>query len=134
MVLTGVVATNGLHEWALTTTEIIAILYAGIIASCLNYAIMTWANKILGPSLVALYNPLQPACSTLLSTIFLGTPIYVGSVIGGVFIIAGLYLVTWARYNEAQRVLKAGYLQPLLVDDPPASKTQGSSSSGFIDP
>ncbi|XP_062234151.1 WAT1-related protein At5g45370-like isoform X1 [Phragmites australis] len=134
MVLTGVIATNGLHEWALTTTEIIAIVYAGIIASCLNYAIMTWANKILGPSLVALYNPLQPACSTLLSTIFLGTPIYVGSVIGGVLIIAGLYLVTWARYNEAQRVLTTGYLQPLLVEDPPASKTEGGSFSGSIDP
>jgi len=133
MVLTGVFATSGLHEWALTTTEVIAIFYAGIIASCLNYAIMTWANKILGPSLVALYNPLQPACSTLLSTIFLGTPIYVGSVIGGLFIIAGLYLVTWARYNEAQRVLTASYLRPLLVEDLPTSKA-GSSFSGSIDP
>uniref|UniRef100_A0A0A9EXY7 WAT1-related protein n=1 Tax=Arundo donax TaxID=35708 RepID=A0A0A9EXY7_ARUDO len=56
------------------------------------------------------------------------------SVIGGVFIIAGLYLVTWARYNEARRVLTIGYLDPLLVEDPPASKTQGSSSSGFMDP
>jgi hypothetical protein len=28
MVFTGVVATNGLHEWALTKTEIIAVLYA----------------------------------------------------------------------------------------------------------
>ncbi|TVU07648.1 hypothetical protein EJB05_41013 [Eragrostis curvula] len=134
MLLTGALATNGLHEWVLTRTEIIAILYAGIIASCVNYAIMTWANKILGPSLVALYNPLQPACSTLLSTIFLGTPIYVGSAIGGVFIIVGLYLVTWARYNEAQRLLTVGYLEPFLVEDPPVSKTQGSSSRGSIEP
>ncbi|CAN6173549.1 unnamed protein product [Urochloa humidicola] len=134
MVLTGVFATNGLHEWALTTTEAIAILYAGTVASCLNYAIMTWANKILGPSLVALYNPLQPACSTLLSTIFLGTPIYVGSVVGGLFIIAGLYLVTWARYNEAQRVLTASYLRPLLVEDPPITKAEGGSFSGSVDP
>uniref|UniRef100_A0A0D9WU04 WAT1-related protein n=1 Tax=Leersia perrieri TaxID=77586 RepID=A0A0D9WU04_9ORYZ len=133
MVLTGVVATDGLHEWALTTTEIIAILYAGIIASCMNYAIMTWSNKILGPSLVALYNPLQPACSTILSTIFLGTPIYLGSIIGGVFIIAGLYLVTWARYNEAQRVLAIGYLDPLLVEDPPTPKTREGSFSGSDD-
>jgi len=78
MVLTGVFATNGLHEWALTKAEIIAVLYAGIVASCMCYAIMTWANKILGPSLVALYNPLQPAFSTVLSTIFLGAPVYVG--------------------------------------------------------
>ncbi|OEL37236.1 WAT1-related protein [Dichanthelium oligosanthes] len=84
MVLSGVFATNGLHEWALTKTEIIAVLYAGIVASCMSYAIMTWANKILGPSLVSLYSPLQPACSTILSTIFLGAPVYVGSNVGGV--------------------------------------------------
>jgi hypothetical protein len=35
---------------------------------------MIWANNILGPSRVALYNPLQPACSTLLSTSLYRTP------------------------------------------------------------
>ncbi|XP_034570443.1 WAT1-related protein At5g45370 [Setaria viridis] len=131
MVLTGVLATNGLHEWALTKTEIIAILYAGIVASCMCYATMTWANKILGPSLVSLYNPLQPACSTILSTIFLGDPVYVGSIIGGVFIIAGLYIVTWARYNEARRTSSDGCLNPLLLGPPRVPKTQESS---FMDP
>jgi len=131
MVLTGVLVTDGLHEWALTKTEIIAVLYAGIVASCLSYSIMTWANKILGPSLVALYNPLQPAFSTILSTIFLGDPVYLGSIIGGLFIIAGLYMVTWARYNEAQRAMNNGYLDPLLVGPRGVPTTQEGS---FIDP
>ncbi|CAN6284510.1 unnamed protein product [Urochloa humidicola] len=133
MVLTGVFSTNGLHEWVLTKSEIVAVLYAGIVASCMCYAIMTWANKILGPSLVALYNPLQPAFSTVLSTIFLGAPVYAGTIVGGIFIVAGLYMVTWARYNEEQQALTDGYyhLDPLLVGYPRVPKTQENS---LVDP
>jgi hypothetical protein len=55
------------------------------------------------------------------------------SVIGGLFIIADLYLVTWARYNEAQSTLVGSYPRLLLMEGglPTATKTEGRSFKGL---
>ncbi|MCO5614693.1 hypothetical protein L7F22_068977 [Adiantum nelumboides] len=80
MSLSGLFCASNSSDWILTQPEIFSVLYAGLIASALNYGLLTWCNKIVGPSLVALYMPLQPLFSSVLARIFLRSSLYLGRV------------------------------------------------------
>ncbi|XP_027774997.1 WAT1-related protein At4g19185-like, partial [Solanum pennellii] len=116
MIVTSFFMTNGSTSWYLTPSEVVAVCYAGIVTSGLNYGLMTWCNKVIGPALVSLYSPLQAVATAILSSIFLGSDIYLGSILGGVLIIAGLYLVTWASYREMQAAKATVPHAPRMTD------------------
>ncbi|KAJ7516231.1 hypothetical protein O6H91_22G048400 [Diphasiastrum complanatum] len=99
----GVIYEPERSKWAPTSaSEIISIVYAGIIASGLVSGIQSWGVYKGGPVIVAAYQPLETVVTTILSFVFLKETLHLGSVIGGVLVILGLYLLIWGQERERQ--------------------------------
>ncbi|KAM0900918.1 hypothetical protein ACQ4PT_020309 [Festuca glaucescens] len=86
--------------WVLTSKlEIVTVLYAGIVGSGVGYLIMTWCVEKKGPVFTAAFIPMM---QIMVATIdfFLHEEIYLGSVLGSVLMVLGLYLVLWGKKRD----------------------------------
>ncbi len=80
-----------------------ALIYAVIFPSILAYNLYSWAGKRLNPSTTTLYTTLQPATTILLSYIVFGDSVGGSDILGGFFIILGLFVIVYG--GEVQTVL-----------------------------
>jgi len=81
----------------LSTGVWVGLAYIILIPTILNYIINTWAVARSTPSLVATYTTLQPLSSGTLAWLFLSESLAWPQLVGGVFIVAGLYVISWRR-------------------------------------
>ncbi|KAJ7535268.1 hypothetical protein O6H91_12G025800 [Diphasiastrum complanatum] len=103
--------------WILKTPEAyISAFYAGIIASGLVAGIQSWGVRIRrgGPVIVSAYQPLETVIVAILGFFILKETLNLGSLIGAILVILGLYLVTWGQGEEKRiSALKAASAEVL---------------------
>ncbi|CAN6682754.1 unnamed protein product [Malus baccata var. baccata] len=80
--------------------EVFSILYAGVVASGIAFAVQIWCIDRGGPVFVAVYQPVQTLVVAIMASVALGEEFYLGGIIGAVLIIVGLYLVLWGKNEE----------------------------------
>ncbi|KAJ4832665.1 WD repeat-containing protein wat1 [Turnera subulata] len=80
--------------------EVFTILYAGVVASGIAFAVQIWCIDRGGPVFVAVYQPVQTLVVAIMASIALGEEFYLGGIIGAVLIVIGLYLVLWGKNEE----------------------------------
>ncbi|KAG6571362.1 WAT1-related protein, partial [Cucurbita argyrosperma subsp. sororia] len=80
--------------WALS------LVLQGIVATGVTYSIQTWLIKKKGPVFLAMSTPIVLVLTTLGSAFLFGENISLGSGIGGLLLIAGLYSVLWGKSKE----------------------------------
>uniref|UniRef100_A0ACD5Z7S0 Uncharacterized protein n=1 Tax=Avena sativa TaxID=4498 RepID=A0ACD5Z7S0_AVESA len=87
--------------WMLTSKlEIVTVLYAGIAGSGSGYLIMTWCVEKKGPVFTAAFIPITQIMVATIDFFFLHEQIYLGSILGSVLMVLGLYLVLWGKKRD----------------------------------
>ncbi|KAE8674013.1 Auxin-induced protein 5NG4 [Hibiscus syriacus] len=83
-------------------SEVFTIVYTGLIASAMVFALQIYVVDRGGPLFVSMYLPLQTLLAAVLATVTLGEEFYLGGVVGAALIIAGLYLVILGKNEESK--------------------------------
>ncbi|XVF28625.1 hypothetical protein REPUB_Repub15cG0046300 [Reevesia pubescens] len=82
--------------------EFWATIYAGVVCSGLAVFIQLWCTEAKGPVFVTMFNPLITILVALLAYFVLGEKLYTGSILGGLIVIIGLYLLLWGKDRDQE--------------------------------
>ncbi|GAB2294443.1 hypothetical protein Dimus_028650 [Dionaea muscipula] len=86
-----------------------SIIYGGVICSGLIIFIQLWVTDKKGPVFVTLFNPISTILVAILAYFVLGEKLHVGSIIGGIIVIFGLYMLLWGK-EEDQMTTEEPYI------------------------
>ncbi|OVA10422.1 Drug/metabolite transporter [Macleaya cordata] len=87
--------------WALGwDSRILAPVYSGLICSAIAYYLQGVVIKERGPVFVTAFNPLCMIIVAVLAFLILAEQIHLGSIIGAIIIVIGLYSVIWGKSKD----------------------------------
>uniref|UniRef100_A0A0D9VLH9 WAT1-related protein n=1 Tax=Leersia perrieri TaxID=77586 RepID=A0A0D9VLH9_9ORYZ len=86
------------HAWLIGfDTRLFTCVYAGIVCSGVAYYVQGIVSRQRGPVFVTAFNPLCMIITAVMGSIILKEEISLGSVIGAVIIVIGLYALIWGK-------------------------------------
>ncbi|XP_054797446.1 WAT1-related protein At5g64700-like [Prosopis cineraria] len=90
-------------SWSLGwNMELITIVYSGALATGATFCLISWVVTLKGPTYPSMFNPLALIFVAFSEAILLGEPLKVGTLVGMVLIIAGLYCFLWGKTRETR--------------------------------
>nr|XP_043614172.1 WAT1-related protein At5g64700-like [Erigeron canadensis] len=80
--------------------KLLTIIYGGIVISGLTYYLVLWTINKRGPVFAAMFTPLELPIVGVFSAIAFNERLHIGSFIGALLIIVGLYSVLWGKTDD----------------------------------
>ncbi|XP_022725401.1 WAT1-related protein At1g68170-like isoform X2 [Durio zibethinus] len=114
------------NQWKLGwNIRLLTVVYAGIVVSGLTITMINWCVRIKGPLYGSIFNPLMFILVALAESLFLGEKLHLGSILGAVLIVLGLYVVLWGKGKEMEdQSAASGREVPLPVPPSTTSSQQ----------
>ncbi|OEL25196.1 WAT1-related protein [Dichanthelium oligosanthes] len=81
-------------------TRLFTAVYAGIVCSGVAYYVQGLVSRQRGPVFVTAFNPLCMIVTSVMGSIILKEEITLGSVLGAVIIVLGLYALIWGKSKD----------------------------------
>ncbi|KAJ6769105.1 WAT1-RELATED PROTEIN [Salix koriyanagi] len=106
-----------------------SLVYGGIVVSGLIIYVQLWCTEEKGPVFVTMFNPLSTILVAILAYFVLGEKLYLGSILGAVIVIIGLYLLLWGKEEDQQVHSKEEEQSQLACDDQKELKIQVVTSA-----
>ncbi|KAE8669933.1 Zinc finger MYM-type protein [Hibiscus syriacus] len=92
-------------QWKLGwNIRLLTVAYAGIFGSGLMISLISWCVRMRGPLYASSFSPLLLVLVALAGAFFLEEKFHLGSIIGAVLIVVGLYVVLWGKGQEMKRM------------------------------
>ncbi|GMI86660.1 Usually multiple acids move in and out Transporters 21 [Hibiscus trionum] len=89
------------YEWRLGwNVRLVAVAYCGFVVTGVTYYLQSWVVEKKGPVFLAMSTPLNLIFTMLCSAFLLCEYTSLGSVVGGLLLIIGLYSVLWGKTKE----------------------------------
>ncbi|XWS55190.1 hypothetical protein CRYUN_Cryun10bG0153300 [Craigia yunnanensis] len=91
-------------QWKLGwNVRFLAVAFNGIIGSALMVFLISWGVHLRGPLYASIFNPLGLVFVAIVGSLLLDEKLHLSSIIGGILIVCGLYLVLWGKAKEMKQ-------------------------------
>ncbi|OIV91551.1 hypothetical protein TanjilG_08963 [Lupinus angustifolius] len=80
------------------------LILQGIVGSGLEIVVIAWCIHMRGPLFASVFNPLMLVLVAVAASLMLNENLYLGSVVGAVMIVCGLYMVLWGKRKEMKNM------------------------------
>lgn len=93
-----------LSRWKLAgPVSLASVLFTGVVVAAISYYLQIWVIEKRGPVFLSMSMPLSLVFTMAIASFLLGEDVSLGSIIGSVLLVAGLYNVLWGKSREEKQ-------------------------------